>query len=225
MFHRVTPKDDRPRVGIACSRAKCCVGDRSGQAPEAGQEKPQESKPAEPKQPEPPTERVEVPAVAAAVDPKTYVVGVQDVVFVKVWREAELSGLYVVRPDGKISMPLVGEIVATGTTPDQLKERITAGLGVFMNRPEVMIEIHQVNSKRYYMTGEVKRPGPYPLVTPLTILEAISHAGGLRDFANSKKIVIMRNGERLKFNYKDVIKGKNLDQNIQIEPGDHILVP
>ncbi len=169
--------------------------------------------------------KVDPNAPAAAVDPKTYVIGVQDVVGVTVWREPELSRLYTVRPDGKISMPLAGDIAADGVTPEQLKERITAALDVYMTRPEVIIEIRAVNSKRYFMSGEVNRTGPYALIGPLTVLEAISNAGGLRDFANSKKIVIMRGDQRLKFNYKEVIKGKNMDQNIQVQPGDHIIVP
>lgn len=174
---------------------------------------------------EEPTEKVNAPAVAAPIDPKRYVIGSQDVVLVRVWREQELSSLYVVRPDGKISMPLIGDVSAGGSTPDELKERITTALEVFMNKPDVMIEVRQVNSKRYFITGEVGRPGPYPLVTPVTMLEAISNAGGLRDFANGKKIVVLRNGERIKFNYKEVIKGKNSEQNILVENGDHIIVP
>jgi polysaccharide export outer membrane protein len=184
--------------------------------PPAQEEKPQE-------QPPPKTE--ELPAAAAPVDPKTYVIGIQDVISVRVWRERELSGDFVVRPDGKISMPLAGEIEADGLTPDQLKARIVAALETYMNRPEVTLEVRQVNSKRFYMSGEINRPGAYVIISPTTVLEAISNAGGLRDFANGKKIVIMRGNERLKFNYKEVIKGKNMEQNILLQPGDHIIIP
>ncbi|MCX6592550.1 MAG: polysaccharide biosynthesis/export family protein [Acidobacteria bacterium] len=163
--------------------------------------------------------------VAAAVDPSSYVIGAEDVVSISVWREPELSRLYVVRPDGKLSMPLGGDIVAAGVTPAVLNERVIAALSEFMTKPEVMVEIRQVNSKRYYISGEVGRAGPYPLVTPVTMLEALSLAGGLRDFANKKKIVIMRGDERIKFNYAEVIKGKKMEQNIQLKPGDHIIVP
>ena len=162
---------------------------------------------------------------AAAVDPRTYKIGAQDVIGVRVWREGELSGNFVVRPDGKISMPLAGEIAADGATPDELKGRIVEALSQFMNRPEVTLEVRQVNSKRYFITGEVGKTGAYVIVQPITVLEALSNAGGLRDFANGKKIVIMRGNERLKFNYKEVIKGKKLDQNVQLQPGDHIIVP
>ncbi len=164
-------------------------------------------------------------SVAAAVDPRSYVIGAEDVVSISVWREPELSRLYVVRPDGKLSMALGGDIEAAGVTPEVLKERVIAALSEFMNKPEVMVEIRQVNSKRYYISGEVGRAGPYPLVTPVTMLEALSLAGGLKDFANRKKIVIMRGDERIKFNYAEVLKGKKMEQNIQLKPGDHIIVP
>lgn len=181
---------------------------------------PQEEKPQEP---QPRTEEPMSPA--APVDPRTYIIGIQDVIGVRVWRERDLSGDFVVRPDGKISMPLAGEIEADGITPDQLKNRIVNALSHYLNRPEVMLEVRQVNSKRCYISGEVNRPGAFTVIGPITVLEAISNAGGLRDFANAKKIVIMRGNERLKFNYKEVIKGKNMEQNILLQPGDHIIVP
>jgi polysaccharide export outer membrane protein len=166
-----------------------------------------------------------VPAVAAPIDPRSYRIGTEDVVMIRVWREKELSGLYRVRPDGQISMPLTGDIPADGATPQELKGRVVAALGKFMNDPEVTLDVQQVNSKKFFLTGEVGRPGAYPLVNKMTVLEALSNAGGLRDFANGKKIVIMRGEERLKFNYKDVIRGKNLEQNLALQPGDHIIVP
>jgi len=203
----------------------------AAQEPASSQQaKPQEAQPTqEPKPGEKDTNPVEIkpeiPPVAAPIDPKSYVIGAEDVVAIRVWRENELSGLYVVRPDGKISMPLAGEIDAAGATPELLKQRVVTALLESMTRPEVMVEIRQVNSKKFYITGEVNRPGSYNLVTPVSILEALSNAGGLREFASAKKIVIMRKGERLKFNYKEVIKGKNMEQNIQLQPGDHIIIP
>ena len=209
------------------------------QPPAAGQAKPANPAEASPTQepkpgvgetkpagdaPKPGEVKADTP-VAAAVDPRSYVIGAEDVVSISVWREPELSRLYVVRPDGKLSMALGGDIEAAGVTPEVLKERVITALSEFMNKPEVMVEIRQVNSKRYYVSGEVGRAGPYPLVTPVTILEAISLAGGLRDFANKKKIVIMRGEERIKFNYAEVIKGKKMEQNIPLKPGDHIIVP
>lgn len=165
------------------------------------------------------------PAVGAAVDPNTYKIGIEDILLVQVWREQDLTRPVVVRPDGRFSMPLIGEVEAQGLTPNQLQERLTTALEKFLTKPQVFVSVQQVNSKRYYITGEVNRTGPFQLVTPITVLEALSSAGGLREFANGKKIVIMRGNERLKFNYKDVIRGKNMEQNILLQPGDHIIVP
>ncbi|MCS7026365.1 MAG: polysaccharide biosynthesis/export family protein [Bryobacteraceae bacterium] len=161
----------------------------------------------------------------APVDPKTYKIGPEDILGIRVWREPELSGPVLVRPDGKISLPLVGEIQAGGETPESLAKLITESLSKVMTKPEVFVSVQQVNSKRYYVTGEVNKPGVYSLVTPVTVLEAISLAGGLREFADQKKIVIVRGNQRLRFNYKEVVAGKNLKQNITVEPGDNIIVP
>jgi polysaccharide biosynthesis/export protein len=98
-------------------------------------------------------------------------------------------------------------------------------LSEYINKPEVMLSVQQVNSKKYFITGEITRPGPYSLVVPTTVLQAITNAGGFREWANQKKVVIMRGDKRLYFNYRDVVRGKNLDQNIHLEPGDHIIVP
>jgi polysaccharide biosynthesis/export protein len=161
----------------------------------------------------------------AAVDPKTYVIESEDIVSIRVWREPEMSGLFTVRPDGKISLHLVGEVQAGGLTPDQLQTKVIEALQTVMNRPQVVVAVQDVRSKRYYISGEVNRPGQYQLVTRITIMEALSMAGGFREFADIKGIKVMRGSERIKFNYKDVIKGKKLDQNIELKPGDHIVVP
>jgi len=164
-------------------------------------------------------------AAGPAVDPKTFIIGAEDMLVVRVWREPELSGQFMVRPDGKISLPLVNEVQAAGQTPEQLTASIAQGLSKFMNHPEVAVVVSQVNSRKYYIQGEVGRPGAYPLVVPTTVLEALSNAAGFREFANTKKIVILRNGkERLLFNYKEVTKGKHTDQNILLQPGDQIIV-
>ncbi|MCC6395141.1 MAG: polysaccharide biosynthesis/export family protein [Bryobacterales bacterium] len=159
------------------------------------------------------------------VDPKTYKLGPEDIIMIKVWREPDLSGPVFVRPDGKISMPLIGELQAAGQTPEQLGQDITNALSKVMNKPEVFIAVQQVNSKKYYIIGEVNRTGVFPLVTATTVLEAIGAAGGLKEFANGKKIVIARGSKRIKFNYKEVVDGKNLQQNITLENGDQIIVP
>ncbi|MDZ4798524.1 MAG: polysaccharide biosynthesis/export family protein [Bryobacteraceae bacterium] len=161
---------------------------------------------------------------AAAVDPKSFVLGAEDIIAIRVWREQELSFAAQIRPDGKITMQLVGEIQAAGLTPDQLKASIVEKLGEYINKPEVSVSVQSVQSKAYYITGEVGRSGKFPLVVPIKVLEALTNAGGFREFANTKKIVVMRGEKRIKFNYRDVIKGKNLDQNIYLENGDHIVV-
>lgn len=162
---------------------------------------------------------------AAKVDPKAYLIGAEDVLRIHVWREPENSGEFRVRPDGKISVPLIGEIQAAGLTPEQLSVSIAEGLQRVMVHPEVTVGVQQVNSKKYYIQGEVMKPGSYPLVIDTTVLEALVNAGGFREFANTKKIVILRGNERLRFNYKDVSKGKKMEQNILVKPGDQIIVP
>lgn len=162
---------------------------------------------------------------ASLVDSKTFIIGPEDVLGIRVWREPELSGQFVVRPDGKISLPLVNEVQAAGLTPEQLSGGIVQSLSRYMNRPEVSVSVMAVNSRKYYIQGEVQKPGAYPLVVPTTVLEALVNAGGFREFANTKKIRILRNGkEQLKFNYKDVTRGKHTEQNIQLQPGDQIIV-
>ena len=176
---------------------------------------------------EPPKTTLEEAAkgVGAPVDPKTFQIGPEDILLIRVWREPELSGPLAVRPDGKVTLPLVGEIQAAGLTPDQLTKSVAEALSKFINRPEVLVSVQAVHSKKYLVSGEVYRPGAFPLVTPMTVMEAIVQAGGLRDFANKKKIVIIRGTQRLNFNYNDIIKGKNLSQNVRVEHGDHIVVP
>jgi polysaccharide biosynthesis/export protein len=161
----------------------------------------------------------------AAVDPHTFKIGAEDVVLIQVWREPDFTRSVVVRPDGKITMPLVGEITAAGLTPIELGKSVSEALTKFLNTPDVNVTVIQVNSKKYYIIGEVNRPGSFPLITPTRILEALTNAGGFHDFANTKKITILRKGQRIKFNYKDVVHGQKMDQNIYVEDGDYIVVP
>lgn len=182
-------------------------------SPPAGPEAPRQQAPAE--------ALLEAPA---PVDPKTYKIGVEDVLNIRVWREAELSGNVVVRPDGRITLPLAGDIDAVGLTPEALSVKIAEALSKFLTKPEVIVSVASVRSKRYYISGNVLRSGPVPLVTPTTILQALSSAG-LGQWAKKNKIVIMRGTERIKFNYNEVIKGKKLEQNIFLQDGDHIFVP
>jgi len=170
---------------------------------------------------------VAIPAMptAAPVDPKSYIIGPEDILLIRVWREPELSNAVQVRPDGKITMPLIGEIQASGETPEGLKTKIVGALQEYILKPDVYVSLQSVQSRKYYITGEVNRPGTYPLVVPVTIMQALSNAGGFREFANTKKITVLRGGKMLKFNWNDAVKGKNPDQNVMVEPGDHINVP
>ena len=181
----------------------------------------------DPKSAPPAEEKSEVTinSAGAAVDPKSYRIGPEDVIAIRIWREPELSGLVSVRPDGKINLLLVGEIDASDTTPVELEARIVKAYQVVLKNPIVSLQVQKVESKRYLLSGEVNKAGAFPLVRPMTVLEALTIAGGIREFGNGKKIVIMRGTERLKFNFNEVIKGKKLEQNIQLQPGDHIVVP
>ncbi len=161
----------------------------------------------------------------AAVDPKSYRIGAEDIILIRVWREPDLSGLVSVRPDGKINLLLIGEIDAAETTPVELEARIAKAYEKVLKNPIVSLQVQKVESKRYLLSGEVNKAGAFPLVRPMTVLEAITIAGGLREFANGKKIVILRGTQRLKFNFNEVIKGKKLEQNVLLQPGDHIIVP
>lgn len=168
-------------------------------------------------------------AVSSATTDPGYVIGAQDVLDISVWKDPELTQTVPVRPDGKISMPLLNDVQAAGLTPGQLKAQITDGLEKFMTDPIVTVIVTQINSQRVYITGEVTKTGAYPLLPGMTILQALSSAGGFTNFANTKKIYMFRtvNGKRVvfPFNYRDVIRGKSIDQNVVLEPGDTIVVP
>lgn len=190
-----------------------------------GQAVPEPPKPAaEPGAPAAEQAATEKLVAAAPVDPRTYVIGAQDVLGIRVWREPDFSGSVMVRPDGKITLPLIGDLDAAGFTPEVLTARVAEVLGKVLNKPEVMVSVLSVQSKRYFVSGKVGRSGPVPLVVPTTMLQALS-AVGLGEWAKKNKIIIMRGTQRIKFNYEDVIKGKKLEQNIYLQDGDHIFVP
>jgi polysaccharide biosynthesis/export protein len=164
--------------------------------------------------------------VPQAVNPSTYLIGPEDVLKIEVFRDADLSRLVSVRPDGKITMALVGDLQAEGLTPERLTVQLKEALSQFMTNPEVTISVMAVNSKSFTITGKVNRSGRLPLVTPLRIFDALGLAGGFQDFADEKHIQIIRGTQRLTFNYKDYLKGKKeaLDQNVWIQNGDTIVV-
>jgi len=173
------------------------------------------------------------PPADAAVKPTTldpnYIIGSQDVLDINVWKEPDISRSEPVRPDGKISLPLLNDVQAAGLTPLQLSNQIKDGLNKFLTNPEVTVIVSQIGSQRIYILGETARPGAYVMLPKMTILQALSNAGGFSAFANQKKIYVLRqvNGkqEKLYFNYKAVIDGKDTSQNIELLPGDTIVVP
>lgn len=169
------------------------------------------------------------PAVSATGNPH-YIIGPQDVLDIDVWKEPELTRTVPVRPDGKISLPLLNDVQAAGLTPDQLEGEITDSLKKFVTDPQVTVIVTEINSQRVYILGEVVRAGAYPLLPGMTVLQALSSAGGFTPFANRKKIYVMReeNGkeEKLPFNYKAAVSGKGQNVGvIQVEAGDTIVVP
>jgi len=169
-----------------------------------------------------------VPAPAVTVPPE-YTIGADDVLSVVFWRDKELTADVTVRPDGKISLPLLNDVQATGLTPAQLKDRIIEESKKYVEDPNVTVVVKQINSRKVFITGEVRKPGPYLLTSPTTVLQMISIAGGLGDFAKTDKIMVVRleNGKPVsyKFNYKQVVEGKALTQNIELKPGDTIIIP
>ena len=169
------------------------------------------------------------PATSIPVQNPEYVVGEGDVLHVDVWQETEVSHNVVVRPDGKISLPLINEIKVSGMTPLQIQGVIGEKLTTFVNQPKVTVTVMEIHSKRAFITGEVSRPGEYPLNTSVTVLQLIAEAGGFTPFAKTGNIVVLRvvNGaqQRIKFKYKEVVQGKNTQQNIALQPGDTVVVP
>ena len=166
---------------------------------------------------------------AAAVTDADYKIGPQDMVRIDVWKEPEISRTIPVRPDGKISLPLLNDVQAAGLTAIQLSNSIHDGLTKYLNNPQVTVTVTEINSRRVYVTGEVNRPGALPLLPDMTVLQALSSAGGFTQFAKLKGIYVLRNegGKQIKlpFNYREVVKGKNQEQNILLLPGDVIVVP
>jgi polysaccharide export outer membrane protein len=181
----------------------------------------------------PPSQNRDVAAKAnnptAVVTDADYKIGPQDVVRIDVWKEPEISRTIPVRPDGKISLPLLNDVQAAGLTATQLGNAIRDGLTKYLTNPQVTVTVMEINSRRVYVTGEVLRAGALPLLPNMTALQALSSAGGFTQFAKLKSIYVLRNedGKQVKhlFNYKEVVKGKNEDQNILLLPGDVVVVP
>ena len=170
-----------------------------------------------------------VQPAAGIPQPPGYVIGPDDVLQVLYWREKELSAEVTVRPDGMITLPLLNDVHALGLTPEQLRDRVSEAAARFIEDPSVNVVVKQINSRKVFITGQVAKPGAYPLTAPTTVLQLIAMAGGLSEFADQNGITIMRteNGKPLSlpFKYKDVVKRRNLRQNIELKPGDTVIVP
>ena len=188
------------------------------------------NKPAPPAQggkPAPPPSTA-TPAAGVATTPD-YVIGPGDRLSIVFWREADMSADVIVRPDGRISVPLLNDIEVTGLTPEQLRERLTKAAQRYVQDPTVTVVIKEINSRKVFISGQVGKPGPYPLTSSMNVLQLISTAGGLLEYADGKEILVMRNEKgqpsTFKFNYNEVSRGKNLKQNIDLKPGDTVIVP
>jgi polysaccharide biosynthesis/export protein len=161
---------------------------------------------------------------------KEFVIGPEDLLAINVWKEPDISRSIPVRSDGKITLPLIGELQASGRTPNELQQQIAGKLQSYISEPEVTVIVQEIRSQRFNILGQVAKPGSYQLANASTVLDAIAVAGGFRDFAKKKSIYVLRQGsngkqDRLPFNYTEVIKGKNPEQNAQLKPRDTIVVP
>jgi polysaccharide biosynthesis/export protein len=175
-------------------------------------------------------EAVRTASGQSAVASDEFVIGPGDVLAINVWKETEISKVVPVRSDGRISLPLIGELQSGGLTPRQLEAEITTRLKDYVADPSVTVVVQEIHSKSINVLGMVARPGLYPLTKTMTVVDAIANAGGFRDFAKQKSIYILRQNPdgtqaRLPFNYKEVIKGVNPSQNVKLQPGDNIVVP
>jgi polysaccharide export outer membrane protein len=166
--------------------------------------------------------------IAATTDP-AYVIGPEDVLDISVWKEPDVSRVVPVRPDGRISLPLINDVQAAGLSPQQLAGSVSEKLKKYLNGPQVTVIVTAINSQRVFVVGEVLRAGAFPMLPGMTVLQALSSAGGFTTFADVKKIhvVRLRNGKQIEipFNYRDVLKSENSGQNVKLEPGDTIVVP
>ena len=161
--------------------------------------------------------------------PNGYVIGPDDVLAIVFWRDKDMSTETTVRPDGKITLPLINEVQAAGLTPEQLRDALQQAATKYLEDPNVSVVVKAINSRKVFITGSVSKPGAYSLSGSTTVVQLIAMAGGVLEFADSKNITIIRNENgkptAYRFNYKDVLKHKNLKQNIELKPGDTVVVP
>ena len=228
-------------VVIVCAGPAWAVAQTPAQqpAPSVPAAPPPTPAPAPPAQggTKPPAVQAQAPAGAQAQTvpttgiqpPPGYIIGARDVLSVIFWRDKDMSADVSVRPDGMISLPLINEVKAEGLTPDQLRDQIAQRAARYIADPTVSIVVREINSRQVFITGEVNKPGAYSLMMPTSVMQLISLAGGLREYAKTKDIVILRteSGKQtaIPFNYKDVMNRKKLTQNILLQPGDTVIVP
>ena len=209
-------KSSRTRGWLLAAMLACGVV-TSAQTPGAPQ------RPADPAALPPPT------VVGGVEVPDQYIIGPGDVLGIVFWREKEMSGDVAVLPDGRITLPLINEVNAAGLTPEQLRTQLIEAARQFVTDPTATVVVRQVNSRRVFVTGMVAKPGQYPLYQTMTVLQLIATAGGLLEYAKGEDIVIIRREPSaivsFSFNYKEVMKKRNLHQNIDLKPGDTVVVP
>jgi polysaccharide export outer membrane protein len=198
----------------------------------AGHASGQVQSPTTPKRPaqEPQVAKSVAPVAPTGVPlPAGYVIGPDDILTVLFWRDKEMSSEVAVRPDGMITLPLVNDVPAAGLTPEQLRQILTKAASKYLEDPNVTIVVKAINSRKVFIMGMVGKPGPNPLSAPTTVMQLLAIAGGVHEFAKSDEIIILRTegGKQVphRFKYNDVKKGKNLKQNIELKPGDTIIVP
>ena len=167
-------------------------------------------------------------APVGVTPPSGYVIGADDLLSVRFWADAQLSADVVVRPDGKISVPLLNDVQAAGLTPEQLNAALEKAASKFIAEPDATVIVREVRSRKVYVLGQVARPSQVPLNSDMNVLQVLTAVGGVLEYADKGGIVIVRveNGRerRFKFNYNDVVKGENLQQNMQLQPGDTVIV-
>lgn len=198
-------------LGLVCGLASAAPGQQASTAPK------------------PAAGGAGVPTPASVAVPKDYVIGAQDVLSIVFWRDKDMSAEVTVRPDGKISLPLLNEIQAAGDTPEQLRAKILEAASKLIEEPNATVVVKEIHSRNVFITGNVMKPGTFPLTNDMNVLQLIALAGGLQEYADSKKILVIRteNGRQQyhKFNYNDVVKQKHVEQNITLKLGDTVVVP
>jgi polysaccharide export outer membrane protein len=157
----------------------------------------------------------------------SYKIGVGDVLHISVWEEPQFTEVAVVRPDGMISLPLVSEVKVAGMTPQLAETTLTARLEKYVHKPRVTVTVQDIRSRMVYITGEVQRPGAYPLIDTMNVVQLVARSGGPTDFAKKNQVYVLRatNGARVHVDYKKVLKGQSQEQNVQLAPGDTVVVP